>query len=131
MKRILVASIIFLSISLSFGQYAITVDRLTLEWDANSETDLAGYKVYKRQTASPYGTVPLGVVPVLAMPTFEVTGLANGTWYFAVTAYNLTGAESARSNEISVNVSISGSSPPPPPSSVAPAAPVKLRIKSP
>lgn len=64
-------------------------------------TDLAGYKLH-------YGTAPGSYsrsITVGNVTAYTVTGLANGTtYYFAATAYNAAGVESAYSNEITVAV---------------------------
>ncbi|MGA2260075.1 MAG: dockerin type I domain-containing protein [Acidobacteriota bacterium] len=71
-----------------------------LAWDPNSESDLAGYKVYYGKAPGVYGApISLGT-----QTTYTVTGLAPGTYYFAVTAYNTTGLESGFSNEVSTTV---------------------------
>lgn len=51
------------------------------------------------------------VVPVSTAPTYTVTGLAPGTYYFSVTAHNTTGLESGFSNEVSATIT----QPPEPP----------------
>jgi len=77
----------------SFGQTA----SVGLAWDANSETDIAGYRVY-------FGTHPAtytNVTDVAKVTTATIPGLALGTnYYFAVTAYNTLGLESDYSNEV-------------------------------
>ncbi|MBZ5499715.1 MAG: fibronectin type III domain-containing protein [Acidobacteriia bacterium] len=73
---------------------------VTLAWDPNSETDLAGYKVYYGTSPRTYGApISLG-----KQTTFTVTGLSLGTYYFAVTAYNTAGLESGFSNEVSTTI---------------------------
>lgn len=68
-----------------------------LEWDANTEPDLSGYKVY-------VGTRPQAYTSVYdtgAETSFSLTNLPAGvTHYFAVTAYNGDGVESDFSEEI-------------------------------
>jgi phosphodiesterase/alkaline phosphatase D-like protein len=70
----------------------------SLSWDANTETDLAGYKVYYGTSSRTYGAP----TDVGNQTTFTMTGLSEGqTYYFAVTAYNTSGSESAFSAEVS------------------------------
>ena len=87
--------VLALGLMLSFGSTALAAD-VTLAWDPNSETDLAGYKVYYGTASGVFGApITLGKVT-----TYTVTGLAPGTYYFAVTAYNAAGLESGFSNEV-------------------------------
>jgi fibronectin type 3 domain-containing protein len=76
----------------------ITGTAIQLQWDANSEADLAGYKVYSGVASRAYGT-PTDVGNVTS---YRVTALAAGILYIAVTAYNTAGAESGFSNEVTV-----------------------------
>ena len=79
---------------------------VTLQWDPNSETDIIGYKVYYGTSSRTYSSpIPLGL-----QTAYTVTGLAAGTYYFAVTAFNSQGLESAFSNEVSTTVTGSGTS---------------------
>ncbi len=71
-----------------------------LAWDANTEPDLAGYKVYYGQSSRTYG-VPTDVGNATST---TVSGLAPGTYYFAVTAYDAAGLESGYSNEVSTTI---------------------------
>ncbi len=74
---------------------------VTLAWDANTEADLAGYKIYYGTAPGVYGTpVTTGL-----QTTFTLTDLTPGTYYFAVTAYNSAGLESGFSNEVFTIVS--------------------------
>ena len=72
--------------------------RVTLAWDRNAETNIAGYRLY-------YGTVTrvyTNVVNAGNATTASVLNLAPGVTYrFAVTAFNTSGAESDYSSEIS------------------------------
>lgn len=74
-----------------------------ISWIANTETDIAGYKVYYGNASGNY-TQSIDVGPVI---NFVVTGLTPGqTYYFAVTAYNTSGVESTFSNEIFTTISL-------------------------
>jgi hypothetical protein len=73
---------------------------VTLVWDANTETDLAGYKVYYGTVSRTYGTP----IVIGTQTTYTVTGLAPGTYYFAVTAYNTSSLESGFSNEVTATI---------------------------
>jgi hypothetical protein len=73
--------------------------QVNLAWNANTESDLVGYKVHVG-TAS--GVYTLLNVDVGNVTSFTVTGLALGdVYYFAVTAYDAGGSESGVSNEVS------------------------------
>jgi hypothetical protein len=79
---------------------------VSLQWDPNSEADVIGYKVYYGTASRTYSApISLG-----RQTTYTVTGLAAGTYYFAVTAFNNSGLESAFSNEVSTTVAGTGKS---------------------
>lgn len=74
---------------------------VNLSWSPNTDADLAGYKVYYGTASRTYGTpVNVGIVSA-----YTLTGLNAGTYYFAVTAYDSSGNESAFSNEASLAIS--------------------------
>lgn len=75
-------------------------DSAVLWWDANTEPDLAGYKIHYGQKPGTYTQV----ITIGKTTAYRVTGLAPGLWYFAITAYNATKAESGYSNEVSVQL---------------------------
>src|SRR5206468_2190262 len=76
--------------------FASTV--VQLAWDANTETDLAGYRIQYGTTSGNYtGTIDVGNVTSYAVPGL----VANTTYYFVVVAYDLAGNVSGRSNEVS------------------------------
>ncbi|OGU03280.1 MAG: hypothetical protein A2X82_17160 [Geobacteraceae bacterium GWC2_55_20] len=86
---------------------------VTLSWDANTESDLAGYKVYYKSGTStlPFnGTDALeGVSPidVNSWTTATISGLDPGkAYYFTVTAYDTSGAESTYSNIVYVPMAV-------------------------
>ena len=76
---------------------------VTLTWNANQESDLAGFKLYRGTTSGGYGA-PIATLPG-NVTTYIATGLQVGTTYFfIITAYDLSGNESPRSNEVSKSI---------------------------
>ena len=76
---------------------------VTLLWNASTESDLAGYKVYRGTGSGSYGA-PLTTLPKTTT-SYTATGLQNGTTYFfAITAYDSAGNESTFSNEVSKSI---------------------------
>ena len=121
-KLMLLAVIMLYSISV----YAMDV---TLQWDANTEPDLAGYKIYYDvDSGAPYdgsgaaeGNSPIDIIlfqdenPDPNIVQFTLHGLSDsGVSFLAVTAYDNFGRESGYSNEVST--------------SLAPAPPTNLLI---
>jgi VCBS repeat-containing protein len=74
---------------------------VTLAWDANSEPDIAGYKIcYGLQSGSYSHTVDVG-----NYTSCVISNLDEGqTYYFAAKAYNTAGYESGYSNEVSAHM---------------------------
>ena len=64
---------------------------LSISWNANTEADLAGYQVYIDQAAP----VDVGLVNLYQV---EITPSEGQTYEVQVTAYDLTGNESGKSN---------------------------------
>lgn len=85
---------------------------LSFAWDANTEPDLAGYRIYYNNGDSvfPYnGTgaiegnslieIPLAILNDPANPEYTLHGFSDAeTYYFAATAYDIYGNESDYSN---------------------------------
>ena len=80
-----------------------------LEWTANTETDLAGYRIYRSATTPVVKGTPIN--GTLIAPSFVDGSVTAGlTYYYAVAAVDSSGNESDLSNETSA-VPL----PPPPP----------------
>ena len=93
---------------------------VTLQWDANTEPDLVGYKIYYDVDAgSPYdgggaaeGNSPIVITlsqdenPDPNIVEYTIHGLQEipdvPNWFFAVTAYDDQNLESGYSNEVSI-----------------------------
>jgi len=72
--------------------------RATISWNANTEPDLAGYRVYHGTTTGVYTEF----VDVGNVTTYQWNGLLPGfTHYFVVTAYDTSNNESANSAQVS------------------------------
>ena len=71
-------------------------------WDPNTESDLMGYKLYVGTSSGVYGAA----IDVGNFTDYEVRNLEPGrTYYFSVTAYDLSGNESSFADEITNTMS--------------------------
>ncbi len=72
-------------------------EQVTIAWNPNTESDLAGYKHYYGTSSRIYDNS----VDVGNQTSYTILNLVAGTTYFlAVTAYDTSGNESDYSNEI-------------------------------
>ena len=85
----------------------VTLRSAALSWtaptqnvDGSALTNLSGYKVYWGSSPRTYSSS----ASVSGGATTFTTNLAPGTWYFAVTAVDSAGGESAKTNEVSKTV---------------------------
>ncbi len=92
------------------GQSACFASTVVLQWDPNTDADLAGYKVYYQAdsstqpfqgTGATQGPSPIDVHNQNDSETISGLDPAH-PYYFAVTAYNTSGVESAYSNIVYV-----------------------------
>lgn len=95
--------------TITVGATGSTSNTVTLSWEAPTENadgtqlaDLKGYKVHYGSASKSYSEVIQ--VSNAGLTTYVVDNLAAGTYYFAVTAYNSAGGESALSGEVSTKV---------------------------
>ncbi|MDD2654996.1 MAG: fibronectin type III domain-containing protein [Candidatus Omnitrophica bacterium] len=88
----------------------------TVTWNANSESDLSGYKIYYG-TSSRTGVDPKvcgfcgysNSVDVGLVTSYLFNNLTNGqTYYFSVTAKDTSNNESSFSSQVSKYISVSG-----------------------
>jgi PKD repeat protein len=71
----------------------------TLAWDASTDPKVTGYKLYYGTASRTYSPTPISVGMVTS---YTVSNLTEGArYYFAVTAHDSRGAQSAFSNEVS------------------------------
>lgn len=90
-----------LAIGFSFATSAQAATIL-VEWDPNTEEDLAGYRVHYGWTAGEYIQVIEAGIETSCQ--FEAAPATGGTIHIAVTAYDTSGNESGYSDEASVFV---------------------------
>jgi hypothetical protein len=92
-------SILILFIA-QFAQFAYA-SGIKVSWDKNTESDVAGYKVY-------YGTASHNYQSYLdagAFTSIEIDDLTHGkTYYISVAAYDYSGNESAPSQELHATI---------------------------
>ena len=95
--RKLTLSFILLFSTILFAKVGLAA-QITLVWDPNTESDVAGYKIYYGTSSKSYtASVNVGNVT-----SYHLTGLKGGqTYYVTVTAYNTSGSESSYSGEAS------------------------------
>jgi hypothetical protein len=89
--------------ALSFGNNAFAATA-KLNWQANTESDLAGYKVYWGTTARTGTSAPGGYAnsqDVGNVTEYTINNISNtGTTYFSITAKDASTNESGFSNEV-------------------------------
>ncbi len=101
------------------GAQSATSDSATLQWSANQEANLTGYRIYRGTNPGVYG-VPTTVGKIT---TYQYANLlTDKTYYFTITAFDASGNESLPSSEVKKYIAkastSSGASSPPPPSSL-------------
>lgn len=102
----IIAMVIFVFLCANFAR----AGEATISWQANTEPDLAGYKIYygtsTRDAECPPANYPnkvdVGQTTSSTAPTYKLENLADGqTWFFSVTSYNSSQQESCFSEEMS------------------------------
>ena len=75
-----------------------------LTWGPSPSAGITGYRIYAGNSSRIYSA------PITTgnQTEYTMTGLTNGTWYFAVTAVDIEGNESDYSNEVSTIIGSSG-----------------------
>ena len=107
MKKLLLALVAFFFMC-GMGYAASNV---TLVWDANSESDLAGYKLYQSNTSGNYTSIPVMTIPA-GTETANLLDVPDGTYFWVLTAYDISGNESGPSNEVTASLDSTAPEPP-------------------
>jgi len=118
MKRLILT--VICSFILAMASTAWAGSNVTLQWDANTEQDLAGYHVLRgTQAGGPYtqvGEIPCGPNDATCCEFID-QAIPDGTYYWVATAYDTSGNESEYSNEVTDSLD-----------SIAPAPPQELNV---
>ena len=94
-----------MAIAISLSTSWLEAARVTLAWDANTEPNVAGYRIHYGPGASSFSTVH----DVGNLTAATVLNLEEGQSYsFYVTCYNTAGLESEPSNVVSYIVPVGG-----------------------
>lgn len=103
MGLMVLAWTVLFGVIMAFLAGASSAATVTLSWNKNTETDLAGYKVYMREEGQVYGAAfsvindKTAATALVNLPDTTVDRKVS----FSLTAFDLTGNESGKSNEIS------------------------------
>jgi len=92
---------------LAMATFAYSGPNITLEWDANIESDLVGYRLYRSNVSGvyEYGIYSSDLVDEITCGPNDVscctyTGSYLENSYYVVTAFDVDGDESGPSNEV-------------------------------
>ena len=89
-----VLCLLFAGVGVVYGE------SIKLVWDANVESDLAGYKIYSSATTGGPYVLLQDVGNVTELP-LDLTGKPDGEIFYVATAYDLKKNESGYSNQAS------------------------------
>ena len=109
MKKII--AILFMGLFLSASSVFCLgpkIDKHVAVWDANTEADLSGYYLYWRTSTGSFSDTNRVMVLKSTTPRYDLLllNLTSGTYFIAVSAYNIAGNESALSIETTWNATI-------------------------
>ena len=95
------SALLVLTASLACSCVTAFAGEVGLAWDAHTAPEIVGYKIYH----GAHSTLEVRSIDVGNVTTYRVTGLDPDTYYLCVTAYDLSGNETACSNEVSITLS--------------------------
>lgn len=115
MKKLL----LFIIVLMIVPSLALAATDVNFAWNANTEPDLAGYRLYRSNTSGVYTFGEINAVAIFGAvaTTGTETDVPDGTWYWVLTAFDTEGNESGPSNEVTVTLD-----------TIAPLAPSGLAI---
>ncbi len=103
LRRLVACVSVALALCAMSTEAALASTVVQLAWDANTDSDLAGYRLEYGTTPGTYTTT----VDVGNVTSYALAGLvANTTYYFVVVAYDQAGNVSAPSNEVATTPTV-------------------------
>jgi Bacterial Ig domain len=75
-----------------------------LAWDASSDSNVAGYNVYRSTESGNFRSGPLNGATLISIESFTDSTVVSGIYYYVVKAVNSVGMESDPSNEVQTTV---------------------------
>ncbi len=99
MKKLFLV-LIFLLVSVGI----VSAADINFSWTQNTESDLAGYRIYNSLTSGLYSYGEENAVAIIPVGegTVTVEDVTDGMKYWVITAYDTDGNESLPSNELSI-----------------------------
>jgi hypothetical protein len=108
-RRAVLSILLIIGVALTLNS-AFAAQSVTLEWNPSTDPSVTGYNIYYGAASRTY----TNKIDVGNSTNVTVNGLVEGvTYYFAATAYNILGAESDYSAEVSYTIPVPAGNQPP------------------
>lgn len=105
MKRILLLVLFSLLITSPLWAVGVTVGTgCVISWNANTEADLAGYKLFVGKTPGAYGPAQAILAPAQSITCTGAGITLDGQYYVTLSAYDKANNESAKAIEVPFTV---------------------------
>ena len=118
--KVLIYTLVLLLITSPLWAVGVTVGKgCIISWDANTEADLAGYKLFVGKTPGSYGPAQTIAAPAQSITCAGAGITADGQYYITLAAYDKINNESAKAAEVPFTVD-----------GATPVVPVGLKVSS-
>lgn len=100
-KMLLTICLLWIIPSIAFADVLVT-----LQWDANTHPDLAGYQLYQRYESNPYDfNTPINLTPISPTETtYQIALVVPGTYFWVIKAFDNLNRYSPPSNEVMATI---------------------------
>jgi fibronectin type 3 domain-containing protein len=103
-------SLLLISALLFVPTVAVAATSINLAWDPNSDSNLAGYNIYRSTQSGVFNSPALNGTALLPTTTFSDSSVQGGqTYYYVVKAVSTDGTESSPSNQVQVAINSTSS----------------------